>query len=173
MNYFLDTEFIERGYPDSPILISIALVAEDGRSFYAVNSDADLTLASRWVQDNVVDKLPDRETQPEAYMTHSQMKYAVERFFGDDQKVQLWANFATTDFYLFYGLWGRLLDLPPNIVRYVKDLRFFAELLKMKRNAFPNKGSGRHDALVDAHWNLAVWKVLMREWQRYEKAAQA
>lgn len=163
MNYFLDTEFIERGYPDSPILISLALVCEDGREFYAINSEADLTLASEWVVDNVIDKLP-ALTDP-AYCTHSEMRDRMETFLRGDNKVQVWANFATTDFYLFYGLWGRLLDLPPNVVRYVRDLKFLADLLDLKRNAFPNKGKGRHDALVDARWNLNIWKILMNEYK--------
>ncbi len=43
MKYWLDTEFIERPY--SIDLISVGLVAEDGREFYAESSSA-----ARWLR---------------------------------------------------------------------------------------------------------------------------
>ena len=46
MKYFLDTEFSERG-PMWPIqLISIGIVAEDGREFYAHSEDYDPKLCN-------------------------------------------------------------------------------------------------------------------------------
>jgi 3' exoribonuclease, RNase T-like len=44
--YRLDTEFIERPYTID--LISVGLVAEDGREFYAESSEVDRTTASQW-----------------------------------------------------------------------------------------------------------------------------
>jgi hypothetical protein len=46
MKYWLDTEFIER--PCTIDLISVGLVAEDGREFYAESSDVDWSKASQW-----------------------------------------------------------------------------------------------------------------------------
>ena len=46
MKYWLDTEFIER--PFTIDLISIGLVAEDGREFYAESSEVDWSKASQW-----------------------------------------------------------------------------------------------------------------------------
>ena len=51
MKYWIDTEFIERPY--SIDLISIGLVAEDGREFYAESSEVDWTKASRWTLQTV------------------------------------------------------------------------------------------------------------------------
>lgn len=61
MKYFVDTEFIEafhkpflgkrRHFID---LISIGIVAEDGREYFAVSSDYDFNKASPWVIDNVI-----------------------------------------------------------------------------------------------------------------------
>jgi 3' exoribonuclease, RNase T-like len=45
MKYWIDTEFIERPYVLD--LISVGLVAEDGREFYAESSEVDWTKASR------------------------------------------------------------------------------------------------------------------------------
>ena len=52
LRYFLDTEFIEDGKTID--LISIGIVSEDGREFYAVNEDCDFGKASDWVLENVL-----------------------------------------------------------------------------------------------------------------------
>jgi hypothetical protein len=46
MKYWIDTEFIER--PFTIDLISIGIVAEDGREFYAESSEVDWAKASDW-----------------------------------------------------------------------------------------------------------------------------
>lgn len=61
MKYFLDTEFIEgfhkplfgkkRHFID---LISIGIVAEDGRKLYLISSEYDYDKASDWVKENVI-----------------------------------------------------------------------------------------------------------------------
>lgn len=56
MKYFFDTEFIEDGKTID--LISIGIVAEDGREFYACNTEARLDLANDWVRGNVLPSLP-------------------------------------------------------------------------------------------------------------------
>lgn len=67
MKYFIDTEFIEgfhkpflgkrRHFID---LISIGIVAEDGREYYAISDEFDESKASGWVKENVIDRLPSR-----------------------------------------------------------------------------------------------------------------
>lgn len=61
MQYFMDTEFIEDGKTID--LISIAIVSEDSREYYAINSDCDLKKANEWVKDNVIPQLPERYPQ--------------------------------------------------------------------------------------------------------------
>ena len=56
MRYFYDTEFIEDGTTIE--LVSIGIVAEDGREYYAVSTDFDATRANEWVSVHVLDKLP-------------------------------------------------------------------------------------------------------------------
>lgn len=58
MRYFLDTEFIEDGRTID--LISIGLICEDGREYYAINEDCDFSKANDWVKENVISQLPDR-----------------------------------------------------------------------------------------------------------------
>lgn len=64
MKYFFDTEFIEgfhkplfgkrRHFID---LISIGIVAEDGREYYAISNEFNPNDADKWVKENVIGKL--------------------------------------------------------------------------------------------------------------------
>ncbi|PVB16437.1 hypothetical protein DDJ71_19835 [Mycobacteroides abscessus] len=60
--YCYDTEFLEDGKTID--LISIGIVCEDGREYYAINSDADWDRIRRndWLMDNVVRHLPTHST---------------------------------------------------------------------------------------------------------------
>lgn len=50
--YFIDTEFIE--YPNTIQLISIGMVCDDGREYYAVSSEYEFEKADEWVISNVI-----------------------------------------------------------------------------------------------------------------------
>src|SRR5690606_37378806 len=54
--YFYDCEFIEDGRVID--LVSIGVVDEQGREFYAVSTEFDAAKALPWVRRNVLDKLP-------------------------------------------------------------------------------------------------------------------
>ncbi len=57
MRYWYDTEFIEDG-PERPIeLISIGIVCEDGREYYAQSCEFNTRSANEWVQMNVLPHL--------------------------------------------------------------------------------------------------------------------
>ena len=57
MKYWLDTEFIDNGHTID--LISIGIVAEDGREYYAQSIEFDPGNANEWVKENVFPHLTD------------------------------------------------------------------------------------------------------------------
>ena len=63
VKYWLDTEFIEDGKTID--LISIGIVCEDGRKYYAINSWCDFSKANQWVKENVIAKLPNSFVNPQ------------------------------------------------------------------------------------------------------------
>jgi hypothetical protein len=67
MRFYYDTEFLENG--STIELISIGIVAEDGREYYAVSSDMPVAEISKhdWLCKNVVPYLPVKE--PDAVRT--------------------------------------------------------------------------------------------------------
>ena len=56
MRFFYDCEFIEDGTTID--LVSIGVVGEDGREFYAVSTEFDGSRAGAWVRAHVLPKLP-------------------------------------------------------------------------------------------------------------------
>lgn len=52
MKLFFDTEFT--GLRKDTTLISIGIVSEDGRKFYAVLNDFDVTQCTQWINENVI-----------------------------------------------------------------------------------------------------------------------
>ena len=104
MKYFIDTEFIEgfhkplfgkkRHYID---LISIGIVCEDGREFYAISNEYNYNKASEWVKENVIIPL------------------YRQKVFGDQRKVLNERNFHKS-----YGLSNR--QIADAIMKFVNPL---------------------------------------------------
>src|ERR1700677_1592678 len=82
MKYWLDTEFIERPYTID--LISVGLVAEDGREFYAESNEVDWTKARLWTLQTVRPQL-----QGPA-MPRIEIGYAVRSFVEHDEQPVFW-----------------------------------------------------------------------------------
>jgi hypothetical protein len=91
MKYFLDTEFYEHGYARID-LISIALVCEDGREFYAVAGDGwDPKQVSPWLRDNVLPWLqtnPDLE-KPLTFTDVVQIRWEDEEVWDELRKIDI------------------------------------------------------------------------------------
>src|SRR5271156_683046 len=89
MKYWIDTEFVER--PCTIDLISIGLVAEDGREFYAESGEVDWAKASQWTLQTVRPQLDGRG------MPREDIGYAVRRFLDADKQPVFWGYFPAYD----------------------------------------------------------------------------
>src|SRR5690606_22860275 len=85
VKYFYDTEFLEDGKTID--LISIGIVAEDGREYYAVSLDADWQRVSEhsWLAVNVLPSLPRMSEGPD-WKTRRQLAMEVSEFITGDRK---------------------------------------------------------------------------------------
>ncbi len=95
MRFFYDTEFIDNGRIID--LISIGVVAEDGREFYAISTEFDPESAGRWVRTHVLPKLPSPASQ--LWRSRRQIREGLEEFFNidGDEPIELWAWVAAYD----------------------------------------------------------------------------
>jgi hypothetical protein len=162
VNYFVDTEFMESGhlFPITPL--SVGIVADDGREFYAVNAEADRTLANDWVKENVIPYLGVdlRADQSQDYwMRHVDIGHAVRAFVGDDDSPHFWGYYADYDWVVFAQLFGKMIDLPKGWPMYCRDIKQLA--VEWGNPKLPPSGKSEHNALADARWNKVAYDFLM------------
>lgn len=158
--YFYDCEFVEDGRLID--LVSIGVVDELGREFYAVSTEFDDTRAVPWVRRNVLDKLPspsDKAWRSRERIRIDLYEFLMEPIRGRQESMELWAWYAAYDHVALAQLWGAMPALPREIPRFTKDLRQMWD--DLGKPALPD-ASGRHDALVDARHNLARWNEMIR-----------
>ena len=122
--YFYDCEFIEDGRTVD--LVSIGVVDEFGREFYAVSTQFDDSRAVPWVRRNVLDKLPspaDPAWRSRERIRDDLYAFLTEPVQGRDEQIELWAWYAAYDHVALAQLWGAMPALPREIPRFTKDLR--------------------------------------------------
>ena len=155
MRFWFDTEFIEDGKTID--LLSIGIVSEDGRAYYATSSDADLSKASPWVQQNVIPHLNVTSGGGTYSLNVSRktIRDEVLAFIGTD-KPEIWAYYADYDWVALCQLFGTMMDLPKGWPMYCRDLKQLAGELRL-----PEQGKGEHHALADARWTRDAWLYAM------------
>lgn len=167
---YYDTEFLEDGRTIE--LISIGMVAEDGRELYAVNAEIEheplfTRIGShRWLMDNVIPHLPlrarDPITKPQAQhpgrfylddtdnriMPRRMIRNAVRDFIDATPDPELWADYGAYDHVVLAQLFGRMISLPDGVPMWTNDLR--QEWRRLGCPDLPEQPSGKHNALADA-----------------------
>ena len=165
MRYYLDTEFIEDGKTID--LISIGIIDQNGRTYYAVNRECDFAKANPWVRENVLhpmgiyDSFDIRanpgspEISPRLRETilasrfHETIASEILRFIGSDDEIEFWADYCAYDWVVFCQLYGTMMDLPKRFPMYCNDLQ--QALTTSVADKLPPH-TDQHHALKDAIW---------------------
>ena len=150
MRFFYDLEFGDTEREIS--LVSIGVVAEDGREYYAVSSAFDTLAVHPWVREHVLPQLPPAST----WKPRERIRDELLEFLGAEPV--LWAWYGAYDHVALCQLWGAMPQLPRALPRYTLDVRQLWEHLG--RPALPQQGSGLHDALADARHVKVRWEAL-------------
>lgn len=155
-NFFFDTEFSEPGTGNPPTieLISIGIVSEDGREFYAESSEFCLDRCNDWVKANVIPHLGPTEQR----ITRAEIRDGILAFLGKDPV--LWAYYAAYDWVSFSWIFGAMIDLPDGYPMLPMDLQQVWILLGRPSGIKPPKPATAHNALSDARWNLEFFNKL-------------
>jgi hypothetical protein len=154
VRYFYDTEFIEDGRTIE--LISIGVVAEDGREYYAVSTDFDPERAGSWLP-----KLPPPSSP--LWRSRKQIRLDLEKFFRvfdacATEPIELWAWVGAYDHVALCQLWGPMPALPQALPRFTRELRQLWEDRGSPR--MPPRSRDAHDALVDARDQLRRFRLI-------------
>jgi hypothetical protein len=150
VKYWLDTEFIEGPYTID--LISIGLVAEDGRELYAESSEVDWSKASQWTLHTVRPQLDGKA------MAREEIGYAVRRFTDGDEHPVFWGYFPAYDWIAFSWLFGSMTELPFRYPQLCLDIKQWA--IELGDPDLPPQSGARHHALADARWTRQAWNFL-------------
>ncbi len=148
--YWFDTEFIEDGKTIE--LVSIGIVSENGRTYYAEVDGVDYGRADPWLHENVFPHLTG-ETKP-----REQIADEVAAFVGE--KPEFWAYYAGYDWVALCQLYGRMIDLPKGWPMYCRDVKQMADAAGVSK--LPKQTTTEHHALADAADTKAKWDALDR-----------
>ncbi len=150
MKYWIDTEFNAK--PFAIDLISIGLVAEDGREFYAESSVVDWSKASRWKLENVRPQLNGEG------ITRDEISYGLRNFTDGDQQPMFWGYFPAYDWVAFVSPFGDHEELPFHYPQLCLEIKQWA--IEFGDPELPHQKGNRHHALADARWTMEAWAFL-------------
>ena len=161
MKVFFDTEFT--GLHQNTTLISIGLVDENGREFYAELIDYDQTQVDDWLQDNVITNLNGKNRA-----TTEQLRYDLAKWLSAYDKVEMWSDCLAYDWVLFNNIFGGAFDIPKNVYYIPFDI---CTVMKLKgvdpdinREEYAFGGvpevAEKHNALWDAKVIRACYENL-------------
>lgn len=175
MKVFFDTEFT--GLRQKTTLISIGLISENGRTFYAEFNDYDTRQVDEWITENVIAHLRfegQHESTPRLDLEHHAMKGSKYRvcesltgWLGQfDTQVEMWSDCYAYDWVLFCELFGGAMSVPKDVYYIPFDL---STLFKVKgvdpdisREEYAGmNGISKHNALWDAKVIKACYEKAM------------
>jgi hypothetical protein len=151
--YFFDTEFMENG--EVIELLSIGIVAEDGREYYAESADADWSHANPWVVQNVLPHMTgDRKSRATIAREILSFTKASPNPFPE-----FWAWFGSYDWIALVQLYGTMVDLPFTWPAFVMDLKQLC--VTLGNPTLPVQTGTKHNALEDARWtrDAHLWLI--------------
>ena len=155
LRYYFDTEFIEDGQTIE--LISIGIVCDDGRAYYAEVDEVPWEKADQWVLDNVKPHLMgDDHVRSKAKIAEDIVRFVSQ---GKGQP-QFWGYYADYDWVVLCRLYGRMIDLPGGWPMFCMDIKQVAE--EHGNPKLPEQVSQEHHAMADAAWNRDAHRWLMR-----------
>jgi hypothetical protein len=184
---FFDTEFT--GLHQDTTLISIGLVSECGKTFYAEFTDYDKTQIDEWLQTNVLDNLLfnnyDNQglilnNNPDEYSLKANSLWISEQlslWLLQFKQVEMWSDCLSYDWVLFCQLWGHAFNVPKNVYYIPFDICTLMnakgvdpdinreEYVVDHMNYSPVEGDilgKKHNALWDSHIIKACYEKLTK-----------
>ena len=145
MKYAIDTEFIDTSTCSE--LISLGIVAEDGRTLYFEFHFPEEELTP-WLRENVVPHL-----NGEPVLFHEAAD-AILEFIGKDQP-EFWCYYLAHDWYWFTRVFGGFMNMPQHWPQRPRELADYITSL-------PNVAGPEHNALNDAIATMAAVKQIRR-----------
>ena len=149
MLYWFDTEFHHDGRHVE--LISVGVVAEDGRQYYAAAADYDPDRAYEWLRAHVLPQLSSEPRRP-----RSQIRDDLHGFFASSGTPEFWAECGEYDWIVLRQLFGAIADWPAGWPYLAMDIEQWR--LQLAAPPFAPQPEGLHNALADALCTRDRWR---------------
>jgi len=178
MKIFFDTEFT--GLHKGTSLISIGLVTEDNKTFYAELTDYDKSQLNDWLIENVINNLFLKEKERtiaeclsasitddvvEVYDNSECVRETLQLWLEQFESIEMWSDCLAYDWVLFNDIFGHAFNIPSNVYYIPFDI---CTLFKVKgidpdisREGFAGIDGQKHNALHDAKVIKACYEKLM------------
>jgi hypothetical protein len=133
---FLDTEFT--GLHQATTLISLGIISECGKTFYAEFTDYDKTQLNDWLEENVIANTwvakhnpitsmgevisEERWADVHVFGSSDYIKPFLEEWLSQFEKIVIWSDCLAYDWVLFCNIWGHAFCIPENIHYIAMDI---------------------------------------------------
>ena len=164
MKVFFDTEFT--GLHQNTTLVSIGLVSEDGKEFYAELIDYDYKQIDEWIGENVIKNLTlgliaenwfstqDDQTLARGHTPF--IKNQLSKWLSQFDSVEKWSDCLAYDWVLFCQLFGHAFNIPKNVYYIPFDIATMLKVMGIDPDISREEFAGidgankKHNALWDA-----------------------
>jgi hypothetical protein len=176
MNYFLDTEFTRLPWEKGSNLISVGIVSEDGREYYACLDNFESEGFSDVVRDRIIPLLPDKserkspdivkreildfiKEKPAAFWSvFPDAEWLISLGVEKDKIQDILGTFGDYDLQLIQRLLGN--DYPSDWPKRGSNLNSIIEEVSKKGPLPENKN--QHNALSDAIQAKEIWLIAQK-----------
>ncbi len=185
MKLFFDTEFT--GLHKGTTLVSIGIVAENGKRFYAEFSDYDEIQCDEWIKENVLKhtilagndtlaaKLGEDSNTTVILGSKADIRYELGEWLKQFDNVQFVSDVSHYDFVLLIDIFDSAFDLPENVSAVCHDInqniaRYYGiserEAFDKSREEIVSELCGqqiegeKHNALYDAEVIKAIYSEI-------------
>jgi len=133
---FLDTEFT--GLHQATTLISLGIISECGKTFYAEFTDYDRTQLNDWLEENIIPNTwvavhepitsmgevvgDSRWADVHVFGSSDYIKPFLEKWLSQFEKIVIWSDCLAYDWVLFNQIWGHAFSIPENIYYIAMDI---------------------------------------------------
>lgn len=160
MKIFFDTEFT--GLHQGTTLISIGMIAEDGRELYCELNDYDKSQIDDWLKDNVIANLHNTNL-----INTEQLRKAIEEFIEPYDTVEIWSDCLSYDWVLFNQIFGHAFNIPKNVYYIPFDLSSMLKIYGYDPDLDRKVFSGldleiKHNSLSDARMIKACYEKILK-----------
>ena len=167
---FFDTEFT--GLHQNTTLISIGLISECGKTFYAEFNDYDFNQVDDWIKENVINKLQyngifqklDETNESISYKsTTENIREKLTIWLAQFGEVEIWSDCLSYDWVLFNQIFGHAFNIPKNVYYIPFDICTLFKLKGIDPDISREKyGCGEHYSEMPKHnalWDARVIKM--------------